>query len=116
MVFHAIPVNLPACPALLLCYAKKFSCQNLRSYLATDRNLGDRRTGGCLVTESSEEVIVSFGEVIGSFGEVIVSFVEVIGSFVEVIGEIEGIEMTDPQEEEEEDSGGEDDPQEIGTG
>ena len=87
---------------------KKFSCQNLRSYLATDRNLGDRRTGGHLATESSGEVIVSFGEVI-------VSFVEVIGSFGEVIGEIEGIEMTDPQEGEEEDSGGEDDPQEIGT-
>ena len=81
---------------------KNFPCQNLRSYLATDRNLGDRRIDGHLVTES-------FGEVTGSSGEV-------IGSFVEVIGEIEGIEMTDPQEEEEEDSGGEDDPQEIGTG
>ena len=88
---------------------KNFPCQNLRSYLATDRNLGDRRIGGHLVTES-------FGEVTESFGEVTESFGEVIGSFVEVIGEIEGIEMTDPQEEEEEDSGGEDDPQEIGTG
>ena len=88
---------------------KNFPCQNLRSYLATDRNLGDRRIGGHLVTESFGEVTESSGEVTGSFGEV-------IGSFGEVIGEIEGIEMTDPQEEEEEDSGGEDDPQEIGTG
>ena len=95
---------------------KNFPCQNLRSYLATDRNLGDRRIGGHLVTESFGEVIGSSGEVTESSGEVTESSGEVIGSFGEVIGEIEGIEMTDPQEEEEEDSGGEDDPQEIGTG